>query len=187
MDGWMEMASHLPDGPDGHFVHWCPVDFPGNFVSEWEIAPLSEYGLCIVFFAAVGGHGEDIFDTGLPERTGAFNQYTNGAINCYHVSYYANTPFNPGRITCNMRKNSGFYVVSNGPPGIPPGSHGPHQIRLIKDGTQIQIQMDGRVVIDFRDDGERYGPVFGAGKIGHRQMQWMVARYRNFRAWGLKV
>ncbi len=184
-DGWMEMASKRPDGPDGHLVHWCPRDFPDRFVAAWEIKPVSRYGLCIVFFAAKGERGQDIFDKDLPKRTGVFSQYTRGAIKSYHVSYYANTPFNPGRITSNMRKNNWFYLVSNGPPGISPGSTDPHKVRLVKDGPHTQLLVDGRVIIDFVDDGKRYGPVHADGKIGLRQMQWMVARYRNFRVWDL--
>ena len=185
-DGWMEMASERPEGPEGHNVIWCPQDFPGSFVAEWAIRPVSEYGLCIVFFAAKGEHGEDIFDESLPERNSVFSQYTKGAINSYHISYYANTPFNPGRITSNIRKNNRFYLVSNGPPGIPPGSQAAHHVRLIKDGAHIQLLVDGRVIIDWTDAGERYGPVYGGGKIGLRQMQWMVAKYRNFSVRRLK-
>ena len=184
-DGWMEMASERPDGPEGHIVYWCPHDFPDRFVAEWEVQPVSEYGLCIVFFAARGENGEDIFDESLPERNGVFTQYTNGAVLSYHLSYYANTPFNPGRITCNMRKNNNFYLVTNGPPGIPPGSQAVHRIRLIKDGARIQLQVDGRVIIDYTDDGRRYGPVYRDGKIALRQTQWMVAKYRNFCVYSL--
>jgi hypothetical protein len=180
-DGWMRMASERPDGPVGHIVHWCPRDFPSSFVAEWDVQPLSDHGLCIVFFAAKGENGEDIFDPALPERTGDFRDYIRGAIVSYHMSYYANTPFNPGRITCNMRKNNHFYLVTNGPPGIPPGSNKIHHILLVKDGAHSQLQVDGRVIIDFTDPGDRYGPVLGGGKIAFRQMQWMVAQYRNFR------
>ena len=186
IDGWMEMASERPQGPDGHFVYWCPRDFPDGFVAEWEAMPVSNYGLCIVFFAAKGERGEDIFDENLPKRTGIFNQYTKGAILSYHMSYYANTPDSPGRITTNMRKNNKFYLVSNGPPGILPGSTEPHKIRLIKDKAHAQLLVDGRVIIDFQDDGKRYGPPLQDGKIGFRQMQWMAARYRDLQVWELK-
>ena len=186
-EGWMEVASKKPDSllKDGHIVYWCPEDFPESFVAEWEVQIESEDGLCIVFFAASGAQGEDLFDPGLPKRTGIFKQYTQGAISCYHISYYANTPSAQGRITSNMRKNSGFYLVSNGPPGIAPGSKEAHTVCLIKDKGHVQMQIDGNTVIDFIDDGERYGPVHGAGKIGFRQMQWTVARYRDLRVHAL--
>ena len=188
-DGWMEMASKEPDSiiKDGHIVHWCPRDFPESFVAEWEMRITSQSGLCIVFFAARGLNGEDIFDPSLPKRTGIFKQYNQGAISCYHISYYANTPSAPGRITSNMRKNSGFYLVSNGPPGIDPGSDVVHTVRLIKDAAHIQLQVDGKVIIDWTDDGKRYGPVLGSGKIGLRQMQWTSALYRNLRVHELRA
>ena len=88
--------------------------------------------------------------------------------------------FNPGRITSNMRKNNNFFLVANGPPGILPASKNQHLIRLVKDRNHIQFLVDNRVIIDFVDDGKRYGPVHGGGKIGLRQMQWMIARYRDF-------
>jgi len=185
-DGWLEMSSQMVDGkPKGHIVHWCPRDFPDRFVAEWECQVTSEFGLNIIFFAAKGVGGEDIFDPKLPPRNGTFRQYTSEAIVSYHISYYADTPDTPGRSTSNLRKNNHFYLVANGPPGIPAGSNRVHSIRLIKDGAHVQCQVDGRVIIDYTDDGKRYGPVHGGGKIGFRQMQWSVTRYRNFRVWVL--
>jgi len=184
-DGWMVMSSKRPDGPDGHIVHWPSVDFPSDFVAEWEMRPISDYGLCIVFFCAKGRNGEGLFDPALETRNGIFSQYTRGDINCYHISYYCNTPFNPGRITSNMRKNHGFFVVANGPPGVAAGDKEPHAVRLVKCGPHIHLSVDGRKLIDFHDDGETYGPVLGAGKIGFRQMQWMKAAYRNLRVYEL--
>ena len=101
-DGWMHMRSTRPDaarGVNGHIVHWCPLDFPANFVAEWEVQILSEWGLNIVFFAAHGEQGEDIFAPNLPPRDGTFVNYTKGAIKSYHISYYANAPHAPGRST----------------------------------------------------------------------------------------
>jgi len=184
-DGWMVMSSQRPRGPEGHTVNWCPETFPDRFVAEWEMKILSETGLCIVFFAAAGPKGEDIFSPTLPQRTGVFKQYTQGGINCYHISYFANTPSAPGRITSNIRKNGGFYLIANGPPGIEPGSDAVHRLRLVKDSGHLQLQVDDRVVIDYTDDGSGYGPPLGAGKIGLRQMQWTVARYRDFRVHAL--
>jgi hypothetical protein len=187
-DGWMKMSSEEADSDakQGHIVYWCPRDFPESFVAEWEMRITSKSGLCIVFFSARGLNGEDIFDPSLPKRTGIFRQYHTGAISCYHISYYASTPSSPGRITSNMRKNSGFYLVANGPPGIEPGSDAVHAVRLIKDAAHIQLQVDGKVIIDWTDDGKRYGPVLGGGKIGLRQMQWTVGQYRNFRVYELR-
>ena len=189
-DGWMKMRSTRPDarGPlNGHIVHWCPKEFPDRFVAEWDIQLLDDMGLTIVFFAAKGENGEDIFDTSLPERDGTFVHYIRRSVKSYHISYYASTPNYVGRPTSNLRKNNRFYFLSNGQVAIPAASKDVHHIRLIKDGAHIQLQCDGKVSIDFTDPGgERYGPVYGGGKIGHRQMQWTVGRYRNFRVWELR-
>ena len=40
--------------------------------------------------------------------------------------------------------------------------------------------------LDLRDDGKRFGEVFGAGRIGFRQMPWTRTLYRNFRVYFLK-
>lgn len=184
-DGWMEITSSKPDADPttehGHSVFWCPEDFPSDVLVEWEVQPVSEYGLCIIFIAAKGVQGEDIFDPSLAERDGIFGQYTRGDIHSYHMSYYANTPFNPGRATCNMRKNSGFYLVDNGPPGIPPFSTDSYRVAVLKQGPHVQLSVDGRLIIDFLDNGQQYGPAHDDGKIGFRQMQWMTARYRNLK------
>ncbi|MBC8870588.1 MAG: DUF1961 family protein [Planctomycetes bacterium] len=189
-DGWMKMRSTRPDakGPlNGHIVHWCPRDFPERFVAEWEIQLLEDMGLTIVFFAAKGENGEDIFDPNLPERDGTFVHYIRRSVKSYHISYYASTPNYVGRPTSNLRKNNRFYLLSSGQVAIPAASKDIHHIRLIKDGAHIQLQCDGKVSIDFTDPGgERHGPVYGGGKIGHRQMQWTVGRYRNFRVWELR-
>lgn len=171
-----------------HTVFWCPEDFPPSFVAEWDFKPLSRYGLAIVFFAAKGENGEDIFDPALPERDGAFIHYIKGAIKSYHISYFANIEnYQMGRVDSNMRKNNDFYKVGGGPIAVPPGNHSWHQMRLLKDGNHIQLYADGQIFVDWKDeDPNRYGPALGSGKIGLRQMMPTVALYKNFRVWSLK-
>lgn len=123
----------------------------------------------------------------LPERDGNFMQYNRG-LHAYHISYYANTPGNPGRVSSNMRKDGEFYLMDQGPVAILPGSQKVHHMRLIKDGGHIQLQVDGKVRLDFTDSGgERFGPRYHGGKVGFRQMQWTEGWYRNFRAWELET
>jgi hypothetical protein len=178
-DGWMEMKSERPDGPEGHIVTWCPEDFPDRFVAEWDFQLLSENGLCIVFLAARGVNGEDLFDPSLAEREGVFQQYVNGDCASYHLSYYADTPLAPRRTT-NLRKNPGLSLVASGPAGVAPNSDAVHRVVLVKAGPRIQMAVDGKKIIDFTDDGETFGPALRDGRIGLRQMQWTAARYRNF-------
>lgn len=192
-NGWMHMHAHSWRwynwfSNPGHHVIWCPADFPASFIAEWEAQNLEpDAGLCIVFFAARGINGEDIFDPSLPKRNGAFKQYTKGKINSYHISYYANNPtFEKNRRTSNLRKNSGFYLAQTGPEGIPTESTEIHHLRLIKDGAHIMMFVDDRRIIDWTDDGLLHGPVLQGGKIGFRQMRWSHFRYRNFRVWHFK-
>ncbi|HWL51797.1 MAG TPA: DUF1961 family protein [Chthoniobacteraceae bacterium] len=180
--GWMQMQSTLPeDLPRGHVVLWLKKELPENFLAEWEMKPVNDRGLCIAFFSARGRNGESIFSETLRKRNGEFPLYHSGDIDCYHISYYANTPETPGRLTSNLRKNHGFYLISNGPPGISAHSREWNRVQLLKVGDHIQLAVNGRRIIDHTDDGKRHGPVLGGGAFGLRQMVWTVGGYRNFR------
>lgn len=183
-DNWMEMYS--PD-KKYHHVFWCPKEFPGSFVAEWDAQDLdTEAGLCIIFFSAKGKNGEDIFDPSFPKRDGTFDHYTKSKfLNCYHISYYANGKDDPGREISHLRKNSGFYMVQQKEPGIPVKSTEVHHLRLVKDDARIVMFVDDRKIIDWTDDGKKYGPVLQDGKMGFRQMKWTRFRYRNFKVWNL--
>ena len=180
-DGWMEM--YAPDEEWDH-VFWCPKDFPESFVAEWEAQNLEpDKGLLIIFFAAKGDEGQDIFDPGMPKRDGTFKYYNHGKINCYHISYYANNPKNPERGDSHLRKDPMFALLQTGAEGIPANSTAIHTMKLIKDENHIEMYVDDRKIIDYADDGKNYGPVYTDGKIGFRQMRWSHFRYRNFKVW----
>ncbi len=183
-DNWMHMYS--PD-EKGHHVYWCPEDFPANFIAEWELQNMEiDAGLCIVFFSAKGKKGEDIFDPSLKPRDGVFKKYTKSDINNYHISYYANGKDKRAREVAHLRKNAGFNKVLVGEPGIPVHSTEIHKVKLVKNGNHITMRIDGREIINWLDEGKKYGPVLGGGKIGLRQMQWTHFRYRNFKVWSIK-
>jgi hypothetical protein len=148
---WMHIYS---PNEEGHHVFWCPVDFPGNFIAEWEAQNQEiDAGLSIVFFAAKGIKGESIFDASMPKRTlGTFTDYTKGAMNDYHISYYANGRDNPNRETANLRKNKGFNLVQTGEIGIPVQSIAIHKMKLIKQEGKILMYIDDRKIIDWTDD-----------------------------------
>jgi hypothetical protein len=46
--------------------------------------------------------------------------------------------------------------------------------------------VDDRKIIDYTDDGKKFGPVYTSGKIGFRQMRWTDFRYRDFKVWEIK-
>jgi hypothetical protein len=183
-DGWMEMFS--PDEKWDH-VFWCPKEFPESFIAEWEVQNLdTSKGLVIVFFAARGTGGRDIFDASMPKRDGTFKYYNKGEIDCYHVSYYSNNPKLPDRGDSHLRKDPMNALLCQGEAGVATRSTEEHKVRLVKDGAHITMYVDERKIIDYTDDGKQYGPVYGAGRIGLRQMRWTDFRYRNFTVWELK-
>ncbi len=182
-DQWM----HIYDpNEEGHHVLWCPQDFPESFVAQWELQNLeTDAGLLIIFFAAHGENDRSIFDPSLAPRDGVFSKYTKSDIHNYHISYYAHTPNYQNRPYSHLRKNAGFHKVSIGGPPIPPLSRTVHRATLIKEGAHIRFYIDDRKLIDWTDDGDRYGPVLGRGKIGFRQMRWSHFRYRKFKVWSV--
>ncbi len=183
----MQQASEDPQKGPGHFVLWCPHRFPNRFVARWQFRPVSRHGLAIVFFAARGADGGDIFDAALPPRNGIFDQYTKGGIVSYHISYFAHLPkFQTGRPTSSLRKNNRFYLVALGPIAVKPKTAQFKNIWLIKDGRHIQFIVDGKVIIDWNDDApDRYGAAYTGGHIGLRQMAGTIGEYRNFSVWQL--
>lgn len=197
LDGWIlegpakidfedsRMKMYSPN-EEGHIVYWCDKDFPADFVAEWEYQLLSDNGLSIVFFSSESIYNTSIFDPQIEKRTGIYRQYIMGEINCYGISYQANTENDADRRTSNLRKNKGFYLGANGPVGIKPGSKETHKVSVVKHGNHIWMSVDGKQIIDFFDDPKRFGPVLGKGKIGFRQMKWTVARYGNFRVYEIE-
>lgn len=191
-DNMMIMRSQIPNPPDvstGHFNYWCPMDFPGNFIAEWEFKPLKEPGLTHIFFAAKGVKGEDIFDPALPKRDGHYSQYHSGAINNYYIIYYSNRRLlrTTNIATIYLTKSTNPSTLALGQIGITPGVMEFHRLRLIKDGGHIQFLVNDKVYLDCTDPGsERWGPVLRGGKISFRQMAETAAAYRNFNVWELR-
>lgn len=186
------MRSQIPNPPDGstgHFNYWCPQSFPSHIVVEWEFKPFTDKGVCHLFFAATGQKGEDIFDAALPERDGHFQQYINGLINNYYFIYFSNLDQmrTSNMATVWLAKSSKQSILALGQIGITPGVKAFHRMRMIKEGAHLQLQVNGKVCLDFSDPGrERWGPVLGGGRISFRQMAVTMAAYRNFNVWELK-
>jgi Domain of unknown function (DUF1961) len=182
-NSWMKMES---PSEEFHHVFWCSQDFPEDFMAEWYIRNLqTDAGLLIVFFAAQGLNGEDLFSSSLSTRDGTFTDYTRGDMQNYHISYYANANDDPGRETTNLRKNKGFNLVQEGRKGVPITSKAIHRITLVKNQNQIVLFVDGREVINWIDKGTIDGDAHGKGKIGFRQMKWSCFEYQNITVWSI--
>ncbi|MDQ0298101.1 hypothetical protein J2S78_000509 [Salibacterium salarium] len=170
-------------GDKSHWVFWCPVDFPDNVMIQWEFCPIAEPGLCMMFFAATGRKGEDIFDQSLPNRTGVYPQYHSGAINALHLSYFRHKQAEERAFrTCNLRKSFGFHLVAHGADPLPPVTDviEPYHMKVVKYDEIVQFSINELPILEWEDDGQTFGPVYKGGKIGIRQMAPMEAAYSNF-------
>ncbi|SER42695.1 protein of unknown function [Gracilibacillus ureilyticus] len=170
-------------GDNAHWLLWCPVEFPDQIIIEWDFYPLQEPGLCMLFFAATGRNGEDLFDPSLPERTGYYPDYHSGAINALHLSYFRHKHANERAFrTCNLRKSYGFHLVTQAADPLPPAEDAisPYHMKLIKYKQFVQFSINDLPILEWEDDGTEYGPILQGGKIGFRQMAPMVAAYANF-------
>jgi len=194
----------------GHIVAWnSAFTTGGDYVVEYDFKPLSPVGLGIIFFSATGSDGSDVLSKHLKDRYGVFNSYVRGDIDCYHVSYWANNAGHGFRKTCNLRKNSGFFNLANGPdPSIRDLDYSDekfkfkkHRIRLEKIKNRIAFYVDGELAIEFFDnrinntldaDGNLKeknvdtGEVLAGGRIGLRQMVGLKAEYSNFKVYKVK-
>ncbi|WP_408638453.1 DUF1961 family protein [Paenibacillus baimaensis] len=187
-NGRMRMENMLDpaEGQASNFVYWCPEDFPSDITVEWDFWPVREPGLCMLFFAASGRHGEDLFDPRLPKRTGEYQQYHSGAIHALHVSYFRRRyPEERAFHTCNLRKSFGAHLVCRGADPIPgvEDAQSPYRLELTKLGRDVVFVINGLTVFQWRDDGQSYGPLLGEGKIGFRQMAPLIGEYGNFRVY----
>ncbi len=190
-NGRLRLEGTCDPGPDtdqaanqlANLVFWCPVEFPDNIVISWDFWPVREPGLCILFFAARGQQGEDLFDPALAPRSGPYNQYHHGDINALHISYFRRRYVTERRFcTCNLRKSYGFHMVAQGADPIPcvRDAEGPYRIEVMKVGPRVRFSIDNLPIMAWTDNGQSYGPVLAGGKIGFRQMTPMIGEYANF-------
>jgi hypothetical protein len=166
-------------------VAWLKRELPKNYLLEFDVNFADrQKGLAIVFFSARGKEGQSIFDPSLKKRDGNFNQYINGDINNYHISYWAG-----GRGSANVRKNAGFHLTAIGQDLICTGKKGSYQtVRVYKRGGKIRLTVDDMLAVALDDDGKTYGPVHDhPGWIGLRQMGHSTwGKYDSLRVYPLK-
>lgn len=188
--GFMRMHNSLSHtlGQKANFVLWCPHTFPSDLIIQWEFRPLSNIGLCMLFFAASGLNGEDLFAPSLMQRTGEYHQYYDGDINTFHVSYFRRKePDERIFHTCNLRKSKGFHLVCQGADPIPDSDDIKdfYRITLKKQANHVQFFINELPIFSFEDDGHTYGPLLKEGKIGFRQLAPLTADYRNLKIYSL--
>ncbi|HSU45376.1 MAG TPA: DUF1961 family protein, partial [Arthrobacter sp.] len=141
--------------------------------------PLAEPGLAMLFFAATGQGGLDLFSPALAPRTGYYPQYHSGDIDTLHVSYFRHKhPTERAFRTCNLRKSAGFELVAQGADPLPPteDATGFYRLEVVKDGPRVVFSINGLLLFEWRDPSAK---VLGGGRIGFRQMAPLRAAYRN--------
>lgn len=166
-------------GDHAHWTFWCPVEFPDRVRVSWQFLPLAEPGLAMVFFAAAGHGGRDLFSGGLAPRTGYYPQYHSGDIDALHVSYFRHKYAEERAFrTCNLRKSSGFELVAQAADPLPPTEDALdfYRMELVKDGPDVAFSINGLPVLAWRDGSSN---VLGGGYLGFRQMAPLRAAYRN--------
>ncbi len=189
-DGAMRLKNELDNqmGQRANYVLWCPQDFPENIKITWEFQPVTDQGLCILFFAASGREGKDLFDPSLTLRTGEYPQYHSGDINAFHVSYFRRKEEDERAFhTCNLRKSRGFHLVAQGADPIPDAADARefYRITIRKYKDHISFSVNDLTVFEFDDDGSTYGETLKGGKIGFRQLAPLTADYRNLKVYEL--
>jgi len=202
--GRMRLESTADPGADhdteanqrANLVFWCPEIFPDHVAISWNFWPLYEPGLAILFFAAVGKEGKDLFYPALAPRTGPYQQYHHGDIHALHVSYFRRRYAHERSLyLCNLRKSYGFHLVATGADPIPSvkDAVGPYRMTVIKSGPEVRFRVKGPAshhpeieVLTWRDDGKTWGPVLGGGRIGFRQMAPLIAEYGSLRVTALE-
>lgn len=184
----LENAMSQKEGQKANYVLWCPEEFPSDVCIEWDFLPIREPGLGMMFFAARGRNGEDLFDEGLSERTGEYPQYHHGDINAFHISYFRRKePDERAFHTCNLRKSYGFYLTAQGGDPIPnvEDVSAPYRIGIVKKGQDVIFYINELEIFHFVDDGKTYGPLLTGGKIGFRQLAPMIGEYANLRVYAI--
>ncbi|NQX58807.1 DUF1961 family protein [Paenibacillus qinlingensis] len=189
-NGRMRMENSLDEslGQMANYVFWCPEEFPGDIQVEWDFWPVKEPGLSMMFFAAAGMNGEDLFDPILNERYGQYEQYTHGDIRTLHIAYFRRRyPEERSFHLCNLRKSSGFHLVAQGADPIPnvEDCMPPYHLMLRKQGAKVHFAINELPILEWEDDGRTFGPILGSGKIGFRQMAPLIAEYANLQVYRL--
>lgn len=181
-DGALELSGSVDDqefGDHAHWTIWCPQEFPDGIRISWEFLPLEEPGLAMLFFAAAGHGGLDLFSPALAPRTGYYPQYHSGDIDALHVSYFRHKYQSERAFrTCNLRKSAGFELVAQGADPLPPAEDATdfYRLEVVKDGPLVAFSINGLRLFEWRDPS---ATVLGGGRIGFRQMAPLRAAYRN--------
>lgn len=185
----LQNAISAEAGQKANYVFWCDKVFPDNIKITWNFKPIEEPGLAIMFFAAKGINGKDIFDSSLAKRTGEYPLYHSGDINAFHVSYFRRKEQDERAFhTCNLRKSHGFHLVAQGADPIPNACEclNDYRITVIKTTVKVEFYINDLLIFAYNDDQTTYGPALTDGRIGFRQLAPMIAEYSDLKVYEIK-
>ncbi|KAH9880192.1 hypothetical protein J1614_002218 [Plenodomus biglobosus] len=172
-----------------YFVYWLPEVFPDRIRISWEFSPTQEPGLAMFFFGATAVDGGSVFEPGLKARNGSYPQYHSSDIRLLHASYFRRRwPEERAFHLANLRKSPGFNLVAQGADPIPSvvDTQGAfYKIEVVKDKRKASFSVNGMLLFSFDDTETDTGPVVRGGRIALRQMQPLIAQYRNLEVWAL--
>ena len=176
-------------GSDDYFVYWLPEIFPDRIRISWEFSPIEEPGLAMFFFGATSVAGGSIFDPTLKPRNGSYPQYHSSDIRLLHASYFRRRwPEERAFHLANLRKSPGFNLVAQGAdplPAVEDAAGAFYKVEVVKDKRKVSFSVNDLLLFSWDDTKTDTGPVVREGRIALRQMQPLVARYRNLEVWKL--
>ncbi len=182
----LENAMSAENGQKANYVFWCDREFPDNIMITWNFKPVREPGLAIMFFAAKGRNGEDLFDGNLQKRTGEYPLYHHGDINAFHVSYFRRKEPDERQFhTCNLRKSYGFNLVAQGADPIPDVADCAdfYRMKIVKRTDRVEFYVNDLMSFAYDDDGKTFGNTLKEGKIGFRQLAPMIGEYSDLKVY----
>lgn len=182
-DGMLRLACEgSRQGLEG-VMAFTKYDFPDHLAIEYDLLVEHRNGLLITFVAMQGVNGEDAV-TGVPVRTGVFNDYVgeNASTRSYHVSIcrYDDAGVHTG--VSNWRRNPGLHLMTSGQ-DLCREIGTPYHVRIIKAGPACAVEVDGQPGAHFTDPQTLPGPIPTVGKIGFRA----IGSRAVFRISNLKV
>ena len=177
-----------PGQDPSHMVVWNKNRFTAAMMFEFTVNHNgSDNGLTLVFFAAEGQQGQDIFDLDLPPRNGVYRNYNKGRLNNYTVSYWSRNQ-KPSLVlrgeaySNRIRRNPGANVLVTNASLTDKCNDCDFKVRILKIGGHITAEINGVVVNHVTDPTPH-----GSGYIGLRSMQGVdKVSYDNFKVWSVQ-
>lgn len=180
--------SAVGDRGPSHMVVWNKAQYSGDMMFEFTVNHHgSGDGLTLVFFAATGMEGEDIFDLSLPVRDGVYKTYNRGLAN-YTVSYWSRNKAKGAvrkgeRYSNRVRKNPGMNLLATNPSLTDKCEDCDYKIRILKAAGSITAEVNGIVVNHVTDTTTPHQ----GGYIGLRSMMGVnMVSYDDFKVWSVK-